>query len=243
MRRALITGANSEIGQAITNKLYDEGWQLILCEQEKEYSNLIHMNKGKNDITFFQLNLEEDRSLNEMTEYIEKQVERIDLLVNVAGINILKRFMDWEKDELDNILKINAVSTLILTQSVAQKMITQKAGNIIFLGSQHGVVANIERVPYSLSKAMLIQMTKSLALELAPFNIRVNCVSPTYVLTNTNSSILTSALFKIEALSEIPLGRYATPKDVAEGVYFLGTENSRMITGHNLIIDGGWTIK
>lgn len=243
MKRAMITGANSEIGQAIAQKFYSNNWELLLCDQESEYDELIRKNADWKNTDFLQMNLEDDVSVDNAAQYIEKDGKSIDLLINVAGFNILKSFMEWERREVENMVKVNAINTLFLTQAVARKMITQKRGNIVFIGSQHGVVANFDRVPYSLSKAMLIQMTKSLALELAPFGIRVNCVSPTYVLTNKNKKILNSALFKIEALSEIPMKRYATSGEVANSIYFMGTENSDMITGHNLMIDGGWTIK
>jgi len=176
-------------------------------------------------------------------ERIDRDIGKIDVLINVAGINILQKFLDLERENLEKVVRVNAMNPLLLTQHIVKKMIAHGTGNIIFIGSQHGMVANYDRVPYSLSKAMLLQMTKSIALELSSFGIRVNCVSPTFVLTSKNDSMLNHPLLLKEALSEIPLKRYALPEDIANAVWFLVSEESSMVTGHNLVVDGGWTIK
>ena len=116
-------------------------------------------------------------------------------------------------------------------------------GTITFISSQHGLVANYDRIPYCMTKGLLVQMTKAIALELSHHQIRVNCISPTFVRTEKNKDFLASSYFYKEALSNIPLHKYAKPIDVARGVVFLLSNAAEMITGHNLVIDGGWTIK
>lgn len=248
MKTALITGGNSEIAFTLIEYLYRNGWNIIATdniEQEKKLRDKIE--KIRNEKIINKIESVAIDYLNENLEEMTKSFllkREIDVLINVAGINILKDFMDFSKDELDRTITINATSTLLFTQIVAKNMITnKKEGNILFIGSQHGMVANYQRVPYSISKSILIQMTKSLALELASFNIRVNCISPTFIKTETNKDLLNSPYFLRDALERIPLKKYGTALDIREAILFLIDEKSGMITGHNLVIDGGWTIQ
>ncbi|WP_025028815.1 SDR family NAD(P)-dependent oxidoreductase, partial [Caldalkalibacillus mannanilyticus] len=180
------------------------------------YAQSIHKLTG-GDIYSFGLNLEDVPAIRDFVQNIDAGIE-INYLINVAGINILKNFFSWELEEWEKVLRINATGTFFLTQVVVERMIVQKKkGNIVFVSSQHGVVANHDRIPYCLSKGMLIQLTKALALELAPHDIRVNCVSPTFVLTERNQSFLYNSYFQKEALEQIPLNKYALPVDVANG--------------------------
>lgn len=249
MRTALVTGGNSEIGFSIVESLFQEGWNLIIIDIEEVFEELYekvnHLkNKSKLENTIF-INTIDMYKDSDVEEKIESILDGciLSLLINVAGINILKSFLNFEKKDFEKIITVNATNTLLISQIAAKNMIINKTqGNVIFIGSQHGIVANYNRVPYSISKSILIHMTKSLALELSSFNIRVNCVSPTFIQTENNKDLLNQTYFKVNALEKIPLKKYGTARDVKEAVLFLIDEKASMITGHNLVIDGGWTI-
>lgn len=239
----VITGANSDIGKAVIGAYLNMNRELYLLDQVSHYEELRERYRNYENVAVYSLDLNDDKEVDAFKQVIQHEFKDVGVLINIAGLNILKSFLESDRETLDKVIRINATNTLIFTQSVIPKMITRNGAHIIFIGSQHGVVANYDRVPYSISKSILIQMTKSLALELANFNIKVNCVSPTFVLMETNQELLHSPMFQINALQEIPLEKYVIPEEVADAIVFLTSEQNKSITGHNLLIDGGWTIK
>lgn len=241
----LVTGAGSEIGLTLISSLLEAGGKIIACDR---LENREKMNKYFSAIkdslikTYF-IDLNNDNEVNTFWNEIEEKGIKIYSLINIAGINILTDFFSWERNELNKVFELNFTSTVLFTKRAAQHMILNSIkGNIIFISSQNGNVVSKYRVPYCTSKAMLIQMTKALALELSDFNIRVNCLSPTYVLTKDNEKLLNNPYFITNELSKIPVGRYAIPEDIVKSILFLTSSDSEMINGHNLIIDGGWTL-
>lgn len=133
--------------------------------------------------------------------------------------------------------------TFFLSQSIAKKMISDGIkGKIVNIGSQHGVVANGLRAPYCISKFGLIGLTKVLALEWSTFNILVNCVSPTYVKTSKSKDFLEHEDVKKAYLYKIPLKKYALPHDISYAVLFLSSDQNQIITGENILVDGGYTL-
>lgn len=168
----------------------------------------------------------------------------MDLCINIAGKNILKSFYEWDEESLKDVFDINFIYTTLFIKEVAVKFIEYNTpGKIILISSQHGIVANKERIPYCVSKGMLTQLTRALALELAPYSIRVNSVSPTFVKTKDNKKLLETPLMYYEAHDQIPLKKYAEASDVASAICFLANDENNMITGHDLVVDGGWTIQ
>ena len=152
--------------------------------------------------------------------------------VNIERSNILG----------DKAYGANLKGIFFLTQAIANHSLIKKRGTIVNISSQHGIVGNDSRAHYCASKAGIIGLTKALASEWAKYKVRVNCVSPTFIITEKNSSYLNSPYSRQVNLNKIPLGEYALPEDVSNGIIFLISSNARMITGHNLVIDGGYTI-
>ncbi|MEJ6527837.1 SDR family NAD(P)-dependent oxidoreductase [Exiguobacterium sp. USCH10] len=244
----LITGAASEIGQAIIRSFLEKGHLVIATEIESEQRILQEFfeslsSQDQSRMVFYSLDLENDEEIPKFVDSLNGTYDVTDL-VNVAGINILKSFFDWTPSDLRKVTEINWIGTFLLTKAIAAQMVKRgNVGTITTITSQHGMVANKERVPYCVSKAGLIHLTKVLGLELAPYGIRANCISPTYVKTDKNHHILLSNRYIENELGKIPLERYATPSDVAEAVMFLSAKSSKMMTGHNLVLDGGWTLQ
>ncbi|EAC8548036.1 SDR family oxidoreductase [Listeria monocytogenes] len=245
----LVTGGLSEIGlevinNMITNKKINK---LILCEKpdkREKLNQLRHMileqfnNSLDIDMLFFDAN-----DKNEAEQQLLNCKTNFDYFLNLVGLNIFNSVLDVTEDEWDLIVDTNLKSSFFLSQAVSKKMVKSKTkGSIVLLASQHGVVANGLRAPYCASKAGVIQLAKSLGLELSSYGIRVNCVSPTYILDEKSKEFLLNKEVKKEYLSKIPLKKYALPSDIANACYFLLSEESAMITGQNIIIDGGYTI-
>lgn len=237
-----ITGASSDLSRAIFETYYETGCNYVLCDTYEQQNKVqeIYGQYGKEGRTrisyeFFDLTL--------IKEYSFLDKYEITVLVNCAGVNIFKRFIEIEMTDWNQIMDVNLKSTFFLTQAVAVRMIRDKIkGRIVNIGSQHGIVANGLRAPYCVSKFGLVGMTKALALELAVYGIRVNCVSPTYIYTEKSSVFLEEKQVKIAYLSKIPLCKYARPNDIANAVFFMADSQNGMITGENLVVDGGYTI-
>lgn len=237
-----ITGASSDLSRAIFETYYETGCNYVLCDMNEQENKMREIyghygEEGRARISY------EVFDLTAVNEYSFLDKYEITVLVNCAGVNIFKRFIEIQMNEWDQIMDVNLKGTFFLTQAVAARMIRNKIkGRIVNIGSQHGVVANGLRAPYCVSKFGLVGMTKVLALELAVHGIRVNCVSSTYIYTEKSSEFLDEKQVKVVYLSKIPLCKYARPHDIANAVFFLADCRNGMITGENLIVDGGYTI-
>lgn len=247
MEHYLVTGAGSEIGLELILTLLKEGKRVYACDIEKNKTKILERTEafraeGLLEVYWFDMN--EDEQTEAFWKNLENREVKIKNVINIAGINLLTEFFSWERAGLNRVFELNFISTVLFAKRAAQHMIQNRiAGNILFMASQNGMVVSKHRVPYCTSKAMLVQMTKALALELTEFDIRVNCISPTYVLTKDNEKLLKSPYFQNMELPKIPAGRYAVPEDIVRAVRFLTDAGTTMINGHNLVIDGGWTLQ
>jgi 2-deoxy-D-gluconate 3-dehydrogenase len=179
---------------------------------------------------------------------IEKGVEkafqhfgRIDILVNNAGINIPKPALEVTEEDWRRVLDSNLTGLFFCCQAVGRIMVNQKSGKIINISSQTGTVAIQWRAAYCSSKAGVNLLTKVLALEWGPHNINVNAVAPTFIETPMTKPMLENPAFREMVLNKILLGRVGQPKDVLGAVIYLASEASDLVTGHVLLVDGGWT--
>jgi NAD(P)-dependent dehydrogenase (short-subunit alcohol dehydrogenase family) len=184
---------------------------------------------------------------NEIKEIINKQ-PRIDILVNNAGNNIPEHFTKVKTKDMEYLVKINTIATFNLAQLCALKMIKSKnrkkiGGAIVNMSSQMGHVGGPIRSVYNMNKWGLEGLTKGMSLDLAKYNIRVNTVCPTFVVTPMTKKFLKNKRFKRETLNNIPLGRFAELSEVSSAVVFLASDAASMITGTSLLVDGGWTAK
>jgi 2-deoxy-D-gluconate 3-dehydrogenase len=183
-------------------------------------------------------------NIHKMMQDIREQGLFVKDFLYAIGINMLIPAFDITEEIWDKIMDINLRGYFFACQEVAKSMIqNENGGSIVGISSQHGIVANIDRTPYCTSKAGMIHLTKALALEWAKYNIRVNCVAPTFIRFEANENYLDSVMCQKQYLNQIPIHRYATPKDVANAVKFLLSEKSNMMTGQAVVLDGGWTIK
>ncbi len=245
-KTALVTGAGKGLGRACAIALAEAGANLVIISRTKkdlnEVSKKIKKLKSKSksyvcDITNY----------NEIKEIINKQ-SRIDILVNNAGNNIPEHFTKVKTKNMEYLVKINTVATFNIAQLCALKMIKSKnrkkiGGAIINMSSQMGHVGGPIRSVYNMNKWGLEGLTKGMSLDLAKYNIRVNTVCPTFVVTPMTKKFLKNKKFKKDTLNNIPLGRFAELSEIASSVVFLASDAASMITGTSLLVDGGWTAK
>ena len=166
---------------------------------------------------------------------------QIDILVNNAGINIPKEAFDVTEEDWDRVLDINLKGLFFMSQRVGKIMCTAGGGKIVNIASQNGVVGYYKRAAYCSSKAGVVNLTRVLAIEWASHNITVNAVGPTFILTPLTQSTFDDPTLREDIIKRIPLGRVGQPEDVVGAVVFLASPAANLITGHTLLVDGGWT--
>lgn len=244
-KNILVTGASSDIAINIASGFSELGGNIILsdlpsCQTELKQVKSMLSEKFNNKVDILLIDV---TNIKDIKKKIEGYEEKIDILINCAGNNIFCPAIKVSEENWDKIIDVNLKGTFFLSQSIAVKMKENKnGGKIINIGSQHGVVANGLRAPYCVSKFGLIGMTKVLALEWSIYNILVNCVSPTYVETSKSKDFLAHQDVQRAFLSKIPLSQYAKPQDISYAVMFLSSDHNKMITGENIMVDGGYTI-
>jgi 3-oxoacyl-[acyl-carrier protein] reductase len=238
-KTVLITGGTSGIGKSLCKAFHSAGGQIIITGTKKKNqidSKLLHQNK---EIEYIQLDFLSDDSVNQFMQKI-KAIEKIDVLINNAGINKIDLITEISQKDWDELNNVNLRGPFIVTKEVLKKMKHKKKGKIINIASIFGVVSKSQRASYSSTKWGLIGFTKAVALDMAPYNIQVNSVSPGFVDTELTRRILNSK--EIDAIvKDIPLGRLAKVKEISEVVLFLSSENNSYITGQNIVVDGGFT--
>lgn len=169
-------------------------------------------------------------------------LDRIDVLVNNAGMNIPEPFLDVTEDHFDRIMGLNVKAAFLVSQAAAGRMKESgQGGAIINMSSQMGHVGAPNRTVYCTSKHALEGMTKAMAVELAPNKIRVNSIGPTFILTPMTRPFFENQAFKDDTLSRIPMGELGELEDIMGAVVFLASPAAALITGTALVIDGGWT--
>ena len=243
---ALVTGAGKGLGKACAIALAEAGSNLVIISRTKkdldQVSKITKRFKVKCksyvcDITNY----------NEIKKIINSQ-PKIDVLINNAGTNIPEYFDKVKRENMEYLVKINTIASFNLAQLCALKMLKTKnrkkiGGSIVNMSSQMGHVSGPKRSVYSMTKFGLEGLTKGMALDLAKYNIRVNTICPTFVVTPMTKKFLKDKKFKRDMLSNIPLGRFAEMSEISSAVVFLASDAASMITGTSLLVDGGWTAR
>ena len=239
-KTVFVTGGSRGIGKEVALKFAENGYDVIL-NYVSDKTDVDGLTKELKDKGAESLILKADVSNAEEVENVVKQAiekfGKIDVLVNNAGITKDNLLMRMSEEEFDKVLEINLKGTFIVTKAVTKYMMKKRQGAIINLSSVVGVAGNAGQCNYSASKAGIIGFTKSVAKELASRNIRANVVAPGFITTDM-TQVLPDAV-KENIHNQIPLKRMGTAKEVAELIYFLGSDASSYITGQVINIDGG----
>ena len=240
---ALVTGASRGIGRGIALQLAREGWDVCVnySKERQAADEVVAAIKaiGQNAIAV-QADVADSAAVNAMVRTTEAQLGPVSLLVNNAGISSIGLFQDVTDEMWDRYMAINLGGARNTIRAVLPNMLHEKEGCIINISSIWGLRGASCEVAYSCTKAALIGLTRSLALELGPSHIRVNCVAPGVINTDMVQSLGQETLDDLA--SQTPLGRLGTAEDVAHAVAFFASEKASFITGQILTADGGFVV-
>jgi NAD(P)-dependent dehydrogenase (short-subunit alcohol dehydrogenase family) len=241
---ALVSGAGKGLGRACALALAEAGANLIIISRtQKDLDQVARIvKKFKSKCKTYVCDI---TNYNDLKNIINKQ-SRIDILINNAGTNIPEHFTKVKTKNMERLVKLNTIATFNLAQLTSIKMIKTKnrkkiGGAIVNMSSQMGHVGGRIRSVYNMNKFGIEGLTKGMAIDLAEYNIRVNSVAPTFVVTPMTKNFLKNKKFKRDTLNSIPLGRFAEMSEIASAVVFLASDAASMITGTSLLVDGGWT--
>ena len=239
-RRALVTGASRGIGRDIALALAQEGADVGInynkSDQDADHIAQLIEELGKNTWVY-PADISDMDQVKQMRSSIEKYFGRIDILVNNAGINRDKLFVKMDEDSWSEVLSVNLNGVFNCTRVFIDHLLQSDHGRIINITSIVGQMGNIGQVNYAASKAGIIGMTKCLAKELASKGVTVNAIAPGFIETEMVARIPDKVKEKI--ISQIPLGRFGRPEEVAHAVVFLASDDADYITGHVLNVNGG----
>ncbi|AVO59784.1 SDR family oxidoreductase [Pseudomonas chlororaphis] len=239
-RCAVITGGAAGIGLACATLLVERGAKVALLDRDPEVVEIAARLGGGH------LGLALDlRQLDQVQHAVDRVAEyfgRLDFLVNSAGVALLDKALEVSENAWDSTLDINLKASFFVAQACARHMLERGSGRIVNLASQAAVIGLDRHVAYCASKAAVVGMTKVLAMEWAAHGINVNAVSPTIVETALGKKAWAGELGE-RAKSQIPVGRFAQPEEIAGLVLYLLSDAAQMITGENVVIDGGYSIQ
>lgn len=239
-KKAIVTGANKGIGLAIVETFAKHGCDVYACARAKNiaWEEYLETISKKNEVSivpvYFDL-ADESGMKRELKNILGN--DNIDILVNNAGVSKDSLFLMTSMKDMREMFEINYFSQLAIIQLVTKKMMRQKTGSIINICSVSGIENETGRLAYGSSKSALAFATKTLSLELGQYGIRVNAVSPGFIDTDMWRN-RTQDLYE-KVLNETPLMKQGTVEDVSNAVLFLASDDSKYITGHNLVVDGG----
>lgn len=238
--RALVTGAGRGLGLACAAALAAAQAEVILCgrtEGELRAAAQAIINAGGKA----QVLVLDVRDVSRVRAVLAASGD-FDVLVNNAGTNRPKPFVDVTEEDFDTVLDLNLRAAFFVAQWVAKRMIQAgRGGSIIHIGSQMGHVGGAQRSLYCASKWALEGLNKAMALDLAPYGIRSNTIAPTFIETPLTAPFFENQDFRSEVLSKIKLGRLGKVEDIMGAVVFLASSASALMTGSSVLIDGGWT--
>ena len=240
---AMVTGAAQGIGQAIALLFAEKGADLVLVDLQQTVRGTEEAVRslGRQAVSVA-VDLTTNDGVSKATDTAIREFGRVDILVNSAGVVFLDDAENLSESDWDKTMAVNLKAPFMLSQAVGRHMIKAGRGNIVNLASQAGLVALDNHVAYCSSKAALIAMTRNLAMEWGGFNINVNAISPTVILTELGKKAWAGEVG--EAMKKkIPAGRFGYPEEVAAVALFLASDAAGLITGENIVIDGGYTIQ
>lgn len=246
---AIITGSGSGIGRATALLFAEEGAKVVVVDIHREAgertTSLITDHGG--DAVFVNADISKEEEARRISDEAVRAFGKIDILVNNAAVFVLKGLEatveDWQRS-----LAVNVVGTALCSKYAAEEMKKQGKGAIVNLGSISSFIAQPEFITYSATKAAILQMTRNMAMDLAPFNIRVNCVCPGTILTPALKNPVEQQGLSLEQLlaeeaSKHLLNRVGEPREVAYAILFLASDEASFITGTHLMVDGGYTAR
>ena len=234
-KKIIVTGASGGIGNSIVQKLNECGANILASGTRVEKLEELK-NKFKN-VKILKFDISQNEKIEEFIENASKELGGLDCIVNNAGITQDNLAIRMNLEEWKKVVDLNLTSTFLMSKFAVKKMLKNKKGKIINITSVVGHTGNLGQANYTASKAGVIAMSKSLAIEYAKKNINVNCISPGFIKTAMTDKI--DEKFKEAIISKIPSARLGEPQDIANAVIFLASSQSDYINGETLHVNGG----
>lgn len=238
-KQAIVTGGTRGIGKAIAEVLLQAGAFVIVTGTKQDDIDRLNNDADRSKTLYLQLDMLDRESINCFVEQI-KAMEKIDILINNAGINMIAINTETDEDDYDRLNNVNLKAPYLITREVSRLMIKHKYGRIVNITSIWSTITRPGRSLYTLTKWGVVGLTKTLSVELAPYNILVNAIAPGF--TRTELTEKTNSPEEIEKITAmIPIQKIAEPHEIANLALFLCSDLNSYLTGQNIIIDGGYT--
>src|SRR5436190_9049790 len=240
-KKAVVTGGTKGIGLAIAQEFLDLGADVLIVARNTKAIE----NKLRNSARLFRLDgdMVDPAFRQHIIQKVKDNWGKLDVLVNNVGTNIRKKFIEYPEEEYRKLFEINLFSMMSLTQGAFELLKASGNASIVNIASIAGTMDVATGPPYGMTKAAIIQMGRHLAAEWAPYNIRVNTVSPWYIQTPLTEPVLSQKDRYDKIIARTPMERVGQPAEVAGIVTFLAMDKASYITGQNIIVDGGMSIK
>lgn len=242
-KNAIITGGAGAIGSMVARRFLEEGANVLILDRDEKALDRLIKNVKRNGrlINCMKIDVSSEDSVNsvmvETAKYFKN--EKIDILANVAGIGPFAKFTDLTVEKWDKTINVNLRGTFLVSKFVTEVMVKNGGGVIVNMSSTNGLLAEEGLAAYNASKAGVILLSKTMALELAKYNIRVNSVCPGFIKTKLLESAGLPKKMIDNYVKKIPLGRLGSTLDVANVFVFLASDESAFITGTEIVVDGG----
>lgn len=245
----VVTGAGAGIGAETARKFSEEGAKVIVADVdsgrgEKVVKEIREKNNG--DALFVETDVSSLESVNSLFNEVVSHFGKVDILVNNAGIYAKGDILSFEEETYQKIMGVNVKGVLLCSKRAAEEMVKQKSGVIVNVASEAGLVAIANQMLYNLTKAAVISITKSCAVDLAPYGVRVNCVCPGTTYTPLVENALSKEQDPVATRKKLeesrPLNRLGDPAEIAAAILFLASPKMGYATGAVLSVDGGYTV-
>ena len=234
-KKILITGASGAIGNSLVKKFVSLGGDVLGTGTNSE--KLDSLKKEFPNIKVKKFDIAEHSRIEEFIDNVDLELGGLDILINNAGKNVDNLSLRMKDEEWKKVIDVNLTSTFLLSKYSIKKMLKHKFGRVVNITSVVGHTGNLGQSNYSASKAGIIGMSKSLAIEYAKKNITINCVSPGFIVSNMTMNIAEKV--KIYLTSRIPMGKLGTGEDVSNCVAFLSSDQASYVTGETIHVNGG----
>ncbi|HLX37141.1 MAG TPA: SDR family oxidoreductase [Candidatus Binataceae bacterium] len=241
---AVITGGNGGIGRGIALGLAEAGAQVAILarNQEKSAAVVEEVKRHNVPVVAIPLDVTQRASLRPAMEEVETKLGPIDILVNNAGISVQRGTLKLPAEDWDRVMETNLNSVFLLSQIAAQSMVARKRGKIINIASEYSRFGSGAVPSYSAAKGGLVQLTKSMAIELARRNVQVNAIVPGWIWSDMTIGVKGTPFYD-EIITRTPAGRFGEPTELAGAAIFLASDASNFVTGEVVYVDGGFAIR
>jgi 3-oxoacyl-[acyl-carrier protein] reductase len=240
---AIVTGGGGEIGRATAMRLAREGAMVAVVDCDKDQAEKVaaEITSGGGQAWAIQTDVAERDQVEAMSGAVFERHGRIDVLCNIAGIAPPAPLLETGDESWNKTIDVNLKGVFLCTQAVARLMVKTGGGAIVNMASTNGLVGEIGLVAYNASKFGVVGLTMTAAIELAPFNIRVNAAAPGMIRTKLSRAVLDAdpELARAYLRDKIPMARFGEPEEVAAVMAFLASDDASYVTGHALVVDGG----